>query len=135
MLKLPDLPPSVLSLKGGTRLVGSQKTLTPQPTSAEVSSTEVPAWVGSTWERPPPDGEIRQTPQHTRGKGTMFDDRFNTLGNWKFLSLKELASKQYRDPLEVPAQRAVVELGRVLDRDLSWRITVFQVQWASEPRY
>ena len=42
-LKLPDLPPSVLSRKEDSRLAGSQQTATPPPTSAEASNTEVPA--------------------------------------------------------------------------------------------
>ena len=81
-LKLPDLPPSVLPLKEATRrLAGSQKTSTAQLTSAEesssrrhnwkttgVSSAEVPVWVGFTWERCPPQREVRRTPQHTTGK-------------------------------------------------------------------
>ena len=78
-LKLPDLPPSVLFLKEDSKLAGSQRTATPQPTSAEVSSTEVPAWVGSTSERRPPQHEVRGTSQPLKGR-TKGLDRFNTLG-------------------------------------------------------
>ena len=51
----------------------------------------------------------------------IFVDRFNTLGKWKFHFLRELTFSQHRDKMEPPAQSAIVELGRVLDHDLSWR--------------
>ena len=44
-------------------------------------------------------------------------DHSKTLGGWKFHSLRELEAEQ----MEPPAQRAIAELGRVLDNDLSWR--------------
>ena len=44
-------------------------------------------------------------------------DHSKTLGGWKFRSLRELEAEQ----MEPPAQRAIAELGCVLDNDLSWR--------------
>ena len=39
-----------------------------------------------------------------------FDDCLNTLDNWKFISLTELASEKYRNRMKVLVQRATVEL-------------------------
>ena len=72
-------------------------------------------WVGSTSERRPTQ-EARRTPQ-SRGLLAKFVDYSKTLGRWKFLSLRELEAEQ----LEPPAQRAIAELDRVLENDLSWR--------------
>ena len=124
--------PSGLSRKEDSRLAGSQRTATPPPTSAEASNTEVPAWVGSTSERRPLQPEVMWAPQ-PRERRTKFVDRFNTFGKWKFNSLRELASSQYRDQTEPLAQRAIVELGP------SWAVichggAVFRAWWMPEPR-
>ena len=63
-----------------------------------------------------PAQEARWTPQ-PRGLRAKFTDHSKTLGRWKFISLRELEAEQ----MESPAQRAIAELGRVLDNDLSWR--------------
>ena len=118
-LKLPDLPPSVLTRTEDARLAGSQRTPSQQLTSAETASAEVSAWVGSTSERRPVQG-ARWTPQ-PRGQRTKFIDRSNTLGRWKLHSLREREAAQHQEQMEPPAQRAIAVLGRVVDNDMSWR--------------
>ena len=113
-LKLPDLPSSVLPFKD-SKLAQPQRSEAPPPTNAEASRTEVSAWVGFTSDRRPAQ-EARWTPQ-PRGLRAKFTDHSKTLGRWKFLSLRELEAEQ----MEPPAQRAIAELGCVLDSDLSWR--------------
>ena len=71
--------------------------------------------MGSTSERRPTQ-EARRTPQ-SRGLLAKFVDYSKTLERWKFLSLSELEAEQ----LEPPDQRAIAELDRVLENDLSWR--------------
>ena len=73
------------------------------------------AWVGSTSERRPTQ-EARRTPR-SRGLLAKFVDCSKNIGRWKFISLRELEDEQ----IEPPAQRAIAELGRVLENDLSWR--------------
>ena len=114
-LKVPDLPTSVLPFKEDSKLAEPQRSAVPPPTNAEASRTEVSAWVGSTSERRPTH-EARRTPQ-SQGLRAKFTDYSKTLGRWKFLSLRELETEQ----MDPPTQRAIAELGRVLDNDLSWR--------------
>ena len=114
-LKLPDLPPSVLPLKEDSKLAEPQRSAAPPPINAEASRTEGSARVGSTSERRPAQ-EARWTPQ-PRGLRAKFTDHSKTLGRWNFFSLRELEAEQ----MEPPAQRAITELGRVLDNDLSRR--------------
>ena len=115
-LKLPDLPLSVVPFKEDSKLAEPERSAAPPTTNAEASRTEVvSAWVGSTSERRPAQ-EAKWTPQ-PRCLPTNFLDHSKTLGRWKFLSLRDLEAEQ----MEPPAQRAIAELGRVLDNDLSWR--------------
>ena len=114
-LELPDLPPSVRPFNEDSKLAEPQRSAAPPPTNAETARTEVSAWVGSTSERRPTQ-ETWRTPQ-SRGLLAKFVDYSKTLGRWKFLSLRELEAEQ----MEPPAQRAIAELGRVLENDLSWR--------------
>ena len=88
-----------------------------QPLKA--ARAEVSAWVGSTPERRSVQ-EPRWTPQPW-DIITKFIDRFNTLSGWKFHSLRELGSAQYQEQIDPPAQRAIAELGRLVENDLSWR--------------
>ena len=81
-LKLPDLPPSVLPFKKDLKLAEPQRSAALPPTNAEVSRTEVSAWVGSTPERRPTQ-EARRTPQ-SRGLLAKFMDYSKTLGRWIF---------------------------------------------------
>ena len=114
-LKLLDLLPSVRPFNEDSKLAEPQRSAAPPPTNAETARTEVSAWVGSTSERRPTQ-ETRRTPQ-SRGLLSKFVDYSKTLERWKFLSLRELEAEQ----MEPPAQRAIAELGRVLENDLSWR--------------
>ena len=50
-----------------------------------------------------------------------FNDRANTLGRWKFHSLRELGSALHQEQMEPSAQRAIAELSRTAENDLSWR--------------
>ena len=61
LLKLPDLPPSVLPFREDSKLAEPQRSAVPPPTNAEASRTEGSAWVGSTSERRPTQ-EARRTP-------------------------------------------------------------------------
>ena len=71
--------------------------------------------MGSTSGRRPTQ-EARRTPQ-VLGLLAKFVDHSKTFGRGKFLSLRELEAER----LEPPAQRAIVELDRMLDNDLFWR--------------
>ena len=112
-LKLPDLPPSV-------RPFEDQKQAEPQRSAASPldnakAARAGSASVGSTSERRL-TLEARRTPQ-ARGLLAKFVYHSKTLGRWKFLSLRELEAER----LEPPALRAIAELDRTLDNDLSWR--------------
>ena len=112
-LKLPDLPPSVRHLKD-QKLAEPQRSAAPPPDNAEAARA-VSAWVGSTSGRRPTQ-EVRRTPQ-AWGLLAKFVDHSKTFGRGKFLSLRELEAER----LELPAQRAIAELDRMLDNDLFWR--------------
>ena len=110
-LRLPDLPPSVRLFE---KRAEPQRSAAPPPDNAE-AARPVPAWVGSPSGRRP-TLEARRTPQ-ARGLLAKFVDHSKALGRWKFLSMRELEEER----LEPPAQRAIAELDRTLDNDLSWR--------------
>ena len=118
-LKLPDLPPSVLPFKEDSKLAEPQRSAAPPPINVEASRTEVSAWVGSTSERRSAQ-EARRTPQ-PRGLRAKFTDHSKTRGRWKFYSMRELETARHQEQMEPPAQRAIAEIVRVLDNDLSWR--------------
>ena len=113
-LKLPDLPPSVRHFNDQKRAETQRPAALPAD-NAEVERKAVSAWVGSTSERRT-TLEARRTP-HARGLLAKFVDDSKTLGRWKFLCMRELEAER----LEPPAQRAIAELDRMLDNDLSWR--------------
>ena len=88
-----------------------------QPLKA--ARAEVSAWVGSQSERRYAQGR-RWTPRPW-DKIAKFIDKFNTLSEWKFHSLRELGSAQCQERMDLTAQRAIVELGRAVENDFSWR--------------
>ena len=102
------------SVFDASALVEPQRTtiILQQPASAEASDTEVPAWVGSTSERRPLQPEVRWTPHPWEGR-TRFVDRFNTLGKWKFHSLRETAP-----PRQIVVQHAIQLYNGSLSRGL-----------------
>ena len=110
-LRLPDLPPPVRLFE---KRAEPQRSAAPPPDNAE-AARPVPAWVGSPSGRRP-TLEARRTPQ-ARGLLAKFVDHSKALGRWKFLSMRELEEER----LEPPAQRAIAELDRTLNNDLSWR--------------
>ena len=110
-LRLPDLPPSVRLFE---KRAEPQRSAAP-PLDNAGAARPVPAWVGSpSGRRPTP--EARRTPQ-ARGLLAKIVDHSKALGRWKFLSMRELEEER----LEPPAQRAIAELDRTLNNDLSWR--------------